>query len=206
MLKIEINQAYLEVDPNLFKNFRELVVHLERDLLEPKGEVITALFLNGVELEEQDEKDQNNLPVDRVKSLKLRTSNKEELALQALQDAVKILPEIQAVLKSSLTHFENNSESKGMADFVTVTDGLNWFSSVYHGTEVVFRERIKIRQINSMPFLESSRRLSKLVQELVLAQQRSDLTTFRDILEYELGPLLKEILDGLPEFLQALSE
>lgn len=206
MLKIEINQAYLEIDPNPFKNFRELVAHLERDLLEPKGEVITALFLNGVELEEQDEKDQNNLPVDRVKSLKLRTSNKEELALQALQDAVKILPEIQAVLKSSLAHFENNSESKGMADFVTVTDGLNWFSSVYHGTEVVFRERIKIRQINSMPFLESSRRLSKLVQELVLAQQRSDLTTFRDILEYELGPLLKEILDGLPEFLQALSE
>lgn len=205
MLLIEINQENLEVDPSQYSTFRELVHAIESKHLDPKGEVITAIFLNGAELEEQEEADQAQLPIDRVRSLKMRTSNKEELALQALRDAVQILPEISKVLNSCLQHFEDSANVKGMHDFVTIADGLNWFSSVYHGTETIFRDKIKSSGLGSSQFLEASRRLSRLVQELLHSQQRSDMTTFRDILEYELGPLLKDIIAGLPSFLEGLS-
>lgn len=203
-MQVHLNEKQIEVDTQGLQSFGQLIQKIEKQILEPDGSVITALHLNGRELDAQGEVDHATFPLDRVESLNIRASNKQELALQALSDAIHILPELSLVVDECLQKFDEQSENAGMQVFVTVADGLSWLSTVSHGAETIFQDQIQGSGIEDCAFLSSSRKLQNIARELLNAQQHSDYTTFRDLLEYELKPALNEIAEGIPEFCQSI--
>ncbi len=203
-MQIHLNGKQVEVETQELQGFGQLIQKIEKQILEPGGSVITALHLNGRELDAQGEADYSTFPLDRVESLEIRASNKQELALQALGDAVHILPELSSVVDECLKKFDELSENAGMQIFVTVADGLSWLSTVSQGAEVIFHPKIQNSGMENSAFLVASRKLQNIARELLNAQQQSDYTTFRDLLEYELKPTLNEIAEGIPEFCQSV--
>ncbi len=190
-MEIQINEKPVKVEVTNLLNFAQLLQKIETDLLQPIGEVLTHIQLNDRDLDETGEADNQGLPIARVQSLKLRTATPQSLILEGLQDAPDILSEILKVLQGVLEAFSKSDDSKGYQEFVVVTDGLSWFSTIYTNALALFQEIILKNNLQQSVFVQESQKLSDILNQILECQNAGDRTTLVDLLEYELQPALK---------------
>ena len=87
-----------------------------------------------------------------------------------------------------------------MNDFIVVTDGIQWFTTIFNGSISVYGDHIS----EEGDFIRSGVKLSGILNEILEAHSNSDLTAFSDLIEYELQPILELMLEQIPAFQEEL--
>ena len=205
IMEIYLNENRLEITTGDLSNFGQLIQKIERDFLEAGGEVLTQIKLNDQLLDEETEKDNSGLPLDRINVLHLYSATPAALILEALEDAPVILSEMTVVIDEILTAFENAEDSKGYQDFIIITDGLTWYMTIYSKAVVFFSNEITRLKLQDDPFLTESQKLSKTIEDILNCQNSNDRTTFLDLLEYELKPTLGNLAARVTVFRETLA-
>lgn len=204
-MEIYLNENQLEVNIDHLSNFGQLIQKVERDFLNPSGEVLTQIKLNHELLDESAERDNQELPLDRVNLLQLYSATPANLVLEALEDAPVILSEMTVVIDEILAAFGDSQDSKGYQDFIVITDGLTWYTTIYSKALVLFRDEITSLKLEDAPFFTESQKLSKTIEDILDCQNMNDRTTFLDLLEYELKPTLSKLAEEVITFRKTLS-
>jgi len=203
-MNVTINEESIEVSLDSIQNFSQLIHHLETVVLAQRGEVLTHLELNGEELDDQKEADYANLPVTRIMSVKLRSSSPRTLVLQGLQDCEAVMTEIVKSVNNCLQHFESSEDKQAFDQFVIVTDGIEWFSTIFNGCITHFQAELESGIFNESKFIQAANSLSPTLEQILQAYNDGDMTSFTDIIEYELRSTLETIRDGSGEFYKTL--
>jgi|GEM_PF-1100829 hypothetical protein len=203
-MEIYINAERAQLDVADLLNFGQLIQKIETDVLGPRGEVLTQIQLNDRDLDEAAELDHQNLPLSRIQKLIIKSTTPTMLVLEALGDAPTILSEMVKVLDEVLGSFEDSQDSKGYQEFVIVTDGLSWFTTIYSRSMAIFQDLILQQDLHQSPFILESQKLSKTIEEILDCQSSKDRTTFLDLLEYELKPSLEVLSREVVTFREAL--
>lgn len=203
-MEIYINEERLQLDVADLLNFGQLVQKIETEVLGARGEVLTQIQLNDQNLDEAAELDHQNLPLSRINKLVILSASPSDLVLEAMADAPTILTEMVRVLEEVLEAFERSEDSKGYQDFIIITDGLTWFTTIYTRAMAIFQDAILKASLHQSPFILESQKLSKTIEEILDCQSTKDRTTFLDLLEYELKPSLQTLAAEVPAFRQTL--
>ena len=203
-MEIYINAERAQLDVADLLNFGQLIQKIEAEVLSPKGEVLTQIQLNDRDLDEAAELDHQNLPLSRIQKLVIKSTTPTMLVLEALGDAPTILSEMVKVLDEVLASFEDSQDSQGYQEFVIVTDGLSWFTTIYSRSMAIFQDLILQQGLHEAQFILESQKLSKTIEEILDCQSSKDRTTFLDLLEYELKPSLEVLSKEVVTFREAL--
>ena len=203
-MEIYINAERAQLDVADLLNFGQLIQKIETDVLGPRGEVLTQIQLNDRDLDEAAELDHQKLPLSRIQKLIIKSTTPTMLVLEALGDAPTILSEMVKVLDEVLGSFEDSQDSKGYQEFVIVTDGLSWFTTIYSRSMAIFQDLILQQDLHQSPFILESQKLSKTIEEILDCQSSKDRTTFLDLLEYEMKPSLEVLSREVVTFREAL--
>ncbi|MCJ8346253.1 hypothetical protein MJH12_11980, partial [bacterium] len=161
-MQIYVNNEELEINTLNLINLSQLIQQVELSTLEPKKIFLTSIKLNDHLLNDQEEEDYGDYPIAKINSLHLYASSPKELVLDGLQLASSILPEMHQLIATILEYFEEGNQSKAYQEFQVITDGLMWFSTIFHGIEDHLSEEIHAKSLHDHPFYKNGQKLSNI--------------------------------------------
>jgi hypothetical protein len=192
-MSITLNGKTITCEIHDQQTFSQLLKAIEDTIIAQQSQVLTRIVLNGKELSEEDETDFKNFPANRIQSLELHSREPHELALESLEDAVQIIPQVCQALQSVLQKFDQQNLKQGYQELLTVIDGLAWFFTIYTPTESLFQ-----KQLSDSELPGCVKSLSGYLPEILDAYEKKDQTSLADLLEYEVLPHLEKIEELLP--------
>lgn len=204
-MQILINTEAIQVNTDNISNLSQLIQLLETTTLEPKNTFITSIKLNDELLNDQEELDFAEFPVEKIQSLQLFASSPRQLVLDGLQLAETILPEMHKLISQILAYFEKGQSDTAYREFQVITDGLTWFSTIFHGINEHFISDLKQKSLDEHTFYISGKKLSIIFENLVDSQENSDETLFLDLLEYDLQECIALLSNELTSFLDKIN-
>lgn len=203
-MQILINTEAIEVNASNVSNLSQLIRLLETTTLEPKNTFITSIKLNNEILNDQEEIDFGEYPIEKIQSLQIFASSPRQLVLDGLQLAQTILPEMHKLITQILAYFENDQSDLAYQEFQVITDGLTWFSTIFHGIEEHFLDDLTQKSLIDHVFIVNGKKLSKIFEDLVNSQENSDETLFLDLVEYDLQECIGQLSENHQNFLDQL--
>lgn len=195
-MKIQINDKIHELNTDSAETLSQLVGIIETEILTPLEEVITSIEVNESSLSDEDEIKFADFPTVQIQTLKIESCKPTKLVLDGLSDCAQILPKIIETLGSCVEKLSHDDINEAMNDFIVVTDGIQWFTTIFNGAISIYDTKIN----EETKFVQIGTRLTELLNEILEAHSNSDLTQFSDLLEYELSPLIEEIIMEAPSF------
>lgn len=195
-MKVQINDIIHNLSSDSSDTLSKLVGVIETEILTPVGEVITSIEVNDTSLSDQDEIKYADFPTSQIQTLKIESCKPTKLVLDGLNDCTQILPKVIETLGSCVEKLSQDDINEAMNDFIVVTDGIQWFTTIFNGALSIYDTKIN----EQTKFVQIGMRLTELLNEILEAHSNSDLTQFSDLLEYELSPLIEEIISEAPSF------
>ena len=195
-MKVQINDIIHNLSSDSSDTLSKLVGVIETEILTPVGEVITSIEVNDTSLSDQDEIKFADFPTSQIQTLKIESCKPTKLVLDGLNDCTQILPKVIETLGSCVEKLSQDDINEAMNDFIVVTDGIQWFTTIFNGALSIYDSKIN----EQTKFVQIGMRLTELLNEILEAHSNSDLTQFSDLLEYELSPLIEEIISEAPSF------
>jgi hypothetical protein len=201
-MELILNQQKIELDTTGIDVFSNLIRKIEVELLEPHGEVLTLIQLNGQELDEQQERNFQNFPIAHISKIEVCSRNTKELTLEGLQDAFSIIPQINKQIDLVVDTISSDAGKIQFNELLVVIDGLSWFFTITESARTFFKP--KFAQLREHLVLNNLSQLSAALPELERAYAEQDSTILCDLLEYEIKENLENILINLPSFIDEL--
>lgn len=199
-MKIQINDTVHELNTESAETLSQLVGIIETEILTPLEEVITSIEVNDSNLSDEDEIKFADFPTVQIQTLKIESCKPTKLVLDGLNDCAQVLPKVIETLESCVEKLSHDDINEAMNDFIVVTDGIQWFTTIFNGALSIYDTKIN----EQTKFVQIGMRLTELLNEILEAHSNSDLTQFSDLLEYELSPLIEEIISEAPSFRKEL--
>ncbi|MES2964943.1 MAG: hypothetical protein V4760_13715 [Bdellovibrionota bacterium] len=174
---------------------KEIITTLETDF-STRGEVICEVRINGMILDDQDEQQFANNPVDGVNDLAVKSERPGDLIKGALASANHLLPELEIASLSTAEQLRGVDASKAKTSFLQAIEGCQWLvGTLEHvrGAASGIGEPIE----NVERWLAAETFIARVVVEVSDAYQKNDTVLVADLLEYELTTavgLWKEVL------------
>lgn len=203
LMELTIDGESVAIDAKGISTLRDLVVHIELNLVKPPR-VITRMVLNGEELDEAQEIGLGGFSIEEIETLSVETADKQELAYQALDDAQEYLPQLSALLEQSAKMIREGDTAQGLTLASEALDVISAFGDVLEGIRATFRLDFAEVKIDEFNMLDKLKDLGKLAQEILKAAQDENWTLFADLTEYELSPLLYEWMAVIPSLVAML--
>ncbi|MCO4783042.1 MAG: hypothetical protein KC646_12025 [Candidatus Cloacimonetes bacterium] len=200
-MQILINTEVIDIDTDNINNFSQLIQALETNTLEPNNNFITSIKLNDQILNDQEELDYADFPISKINNLQLFASSPKQLVLDGLVLAETILPEMHTIIAQILVCFEQGQISKAYKEFQVITDGLTWFSTIFHGLTEHFSDDLMDKCLREHAFMTNGNKLSNIFETLIQSQENSDETLFKDLLEYDLLETIGLLCENHKNFL-----
>lgn len=195
-MEILVNRKKINIDTTEIHTLQELVKTIEENIISKAGHVLTQIEVNQVCLSDEQEAEYAQFPVNQIEQLLINSCPPYELVLSGLEDSLQILPQIIETLRSCVTKLSEDVISEAMDEFIVATDGIQWFTTIINGSISVYGSNINEKG----DFIRSSIRLSEILNEILEAHGSSDITAFSDLIEYELEPMLEEMLKQIPTY------
>jgi hypothetical protein len=174
---------------------KEIITSLESDF-STRGEVICEVRINGMILDDQDEQQFANNPVDGVNDLAVKSERPADLIKGALASASHLLPDLEIAALSTSEQLRGIDASKAKSSFIQAIEGCQWLvGTLEHvrGAASGIGEPIESPE----RWLAAEKFISQVVVEVSDAYQKNDTVLVADLLEYELTAavgLWKEVL------------
>ncbi len=202
-MELTIDGESVAVDAKEISTLRDLVTHIELNLLKPP-QVIIRMVLNEEELDEAQEIGLGGFSIEEIETLSVETADKQELAHQALDDAQEYLPQLSVLLEQSAKMIREGDTVQGLILASEALDVISAFGEVLEGIRATFRLDFAEVRIDEFNMLDKLKDLGKLAQEILKAAQDENWTLFADLTEYELSPLLYEWMAVIPSLVALL--
>lgn len=199
-MEILVNRNKVNIDINEIQTLQELVKTIEDKVLGQSGHVITQIEVNQISLSDEQELEYADFPVSQIEQLSICSCPPHELVLSGLEDSLQMLPQITTTLQNCVLKLSDENVNEAMEEFIVATDGIQWFTTIINGSISVYGNNINEKG----DFIISSIRLSEILNEILEAHSNSDTTSFSDLIEYELQPILEKMLDQIPSYLKEL--
>lgn len=199
-MQIFINDISHSVETEGLDTLQQLLGMIESQILGPLGEVVTQIDINELNLSDEDENKFADFPVAQIQELKIRSCKPATLVLGGLDDCIEILPKVIDTISQCIEKLSVDEISEAMDEFIVATDGIQWFTTIFNGALSVYGTKLN----EDHEFIQSGMRLSEILTEILEAHSNSDLTSFADLLEYELIPVLEKLISEAPYFKEQL--
>jgi hypothetical protein len=203
-MEISIDGTLLTVDTEGISTLKDLIMHLERNVID-KSRVITQICINEEELDEGQEIGLGGFPVSDIKTLEIETEDTVEMAVEALYDAQEYLPAVSTALEESARSIRAGDIRTGLINIGDAIQVIGAFVEVLEGLRGAFQidfSKVKIDEESNL--LEKMGELGKYSQIIFKATKEEDWTLLADASEYELSPLLYEWMAIIPELVKYL--
>ena len=132
-MKVQINDIIHNLSSDSSDTLSKLVGVIETEILTPVGEVITSIEVNDTSLSDQDEIKFADFPTSQIQTLKIESCKPTKLVLDGLNDCTQILPKVIETLGSCVEKLSQDDINEAMNDFIVVTDGIQWFTTIFNG-------------------------------------------------------------------------
>ena len=199
-MEILVNRKKVNIDLNGIHTLQELVKTIEDNILSQSGHVLTQIEVNQVSLNDEQEVEYAQFPINQIEQLSIESCPPQQLVLSGLEDSLQMLPQIIETLENCVAKLSEDAINEAMDEFIVATDGIQWFTTIINGSISVYGNNIN----EEGAFIVSSIRLSEILNEILEAHSNSDLNAFSDLIEYELKPILEEMLKQIPPYLEEL--
>jgi hypothetical protein len=204
IMEISIDGVARNLETDGLVTFKDLVTHLERNIID-KSRIITKICLNDEELEEEQEIGLGAFPISEILMMAIETEDTADLAAQALGDALEYLPTISSVLEESARLIREGDVRNGLVNISDAIQVIGAFVEVLEGLRGAFQiDFAKVKIDDDSNLLEKMGDLAKHSQAIFEASKKEDWVLLGDIAEYELSPLLYEWMAIIPELVKLI--
>ncbi|MEK7358560.1 MAG: hypothetical protein AAB250_19095 [Bdellovibrionota bacterium] len=175
---------------------KEIITTLETDF-ESRGEVICEVRINGMILDDQDEMQFANNPIDGVNDLAVKSERPGDLIKGALASAAHLLPELEIASLSTADQLRGIDASKARDSFAQAIEGCQWLvGTLEHVRGAASGIGEPIESVER--WLAAEKFIAQVVNEVSAAYGKGDSILVADLLEYELTAaitLWREVLE-----------
>lgn len=117
----------------------------------------------------------------------------EKIISQCIDDATQYLPILTDGLRNVSRLCQEGREGEGVNQFLEAIEGLEWLASLMQGISTFNIQRNGIKP-SEKPFDQLTIEYNEKLIELLSAWENGDFVLISDLIEYELVPLLDEIV------------
>jgi hypothetical protein len=203
--------------PAACATLHDLLAYVEDELL-PRGQVITLIEVDGVELEDDSEYDALERSLSGVQRVEFHTTRAVDLAREGLEQAVELLPSLSDALRDSAQLLRSGDTAAGLDLLYECLGHVEWYIGLIAALDIYFSELapegddellegtpldgrsisvpggIPLRaggdtgELRTFASIENLR--SRLVEAQTL-QQNQEMRKLADLLEHEVLPIAK---------------
>jgi hypothetical protein len=180
-----------------FKNFEE-VIHSLSQAYEKEGRIIWSVMLNGDHFSENYPHESQNIGLNDIQSLEIRTMDQKDLFMDFLKNSGGILSVHQQSAREIADDFRLGKLKEAINNYIELLQAYRDLIYMLQQCQVVLGinlDQIQFHGISMMTKLDS---LSQLFDEMIRAQENEDWILLSDLLEFELVPLFDDWMQLLP--------
>lgn len=149
-----------------------------------KGEVICEIRVNGLLLDESDEKKFAESSTSEIQVLEVRANKPDELIRDALQSTLAVIPDLEKASYEAAEKLRGANVKEGQHAFGEVLQGCQWFfDTLMHVRGAASGTTMPIGYIER--WFEAEKLIGQVVGELSQAFGKNDSVLLADLLEYE---------------------
>jgi hypothetical protein len=172
----------------------ELMAKIRRDFNSDSA-LISAIKINGKELNTEGEEAVNRLPVSKIRSLEVFTTHPRELAEETLQSLIEFTAHLENFSRQAADHLE---KGKSPHEFVKLVEGIETFTEALVGTKQILR----IGLLPAVTSLEAD--LSSILKDLVLFAESGQRDYVIDLMRNHLPANLADWrVSGIPALIRS---
>lgn len=138
-----------------------------------------------------------------VNSLEIEIASLSSLISKNISNAEDYLQKLIPGIQKASELFHSGNEQEANKFFLSIVDGIEWFSQVIDAVLSVIGENSSSLCFNKKSILDRKEQLLGLISQMVTANKNKDWVLLADLLEYETLPYYKEWQLILPELKQA---
>jgi hypothetical protein len=169
--------------------FQDLLAHI-RKTYTTEGSLISSILVNGIELEGDDEKMLERVPIAQIKTLEVHTQHPREVAEETLQNLVGFTSHLEAVCLKLAA-----AETLNLAELV---DGIRTFVEALDSAKRILR----ITRFPATDLLETD--LSSIFRDLAVSQEKGDIIHVGELLNTHLRTnIVQWREEGIPALIRS---
>lgn len=147
------------------------------------GEVVCEIRVNGVVLDEDDEKKFATTGLERIENLSVKVSAVSNLIDDATQALVDYIPEMIRVSFLTAERFRNDDIETAHRSLESITQGSRWLVDMF--AQLRRNRIIEVKKISETDWARSESELLTVTRELIKAFETKDYVLLADVLEYD---------------------
>ncbi len=202
-MQVQINQQPL--DFSLAANLGEVFDKIYQEI-EPRGDVIISLKLDGQEIAEEEERNLRLESPERFASIIVETISSSALIERGIKDSVTILPHLREIIQAAADNLRWGKEAEGLKLYGSALELLSWFCELLRAIELTNPTAYQQLIVEGYPLSQIETNLKSRLGDMLEAQQKNDWILVADILEYELLELIDRWKKPLEVLREELSE
>jgi hypothetical protein len=117
----------------------DLLAYVEDELL-PRGQVITEIEVDGIELDDDDDVQALERSLAGVQSVAFRTTRAVDLAREGLEQAVELLPQLSDALRESAHLLRSGETAAGLDLLYECLGHVEWYIGLIAALDIYFSE------------------------------------------------------------------
>jgi hypothetical protein len=155
------------------------------------GSVVCEIHLNGVYLNEDQEKELSFKTLNELNVLEVLVREKSELLEVTLRTIHQWLPKLKAHSLSLNNSLSGKSANISTDEFIQLIEGCRWLSDTLVLLKTPLYQLVKTKEYES-DWVQSESFFKYTVQELYNAYEKKDYVLLSDILEYDIPEALDQ--------------
>jgi hypothetical protein len=171
-------------------NWSELLSSLDRDL-EPRGFLVTAIRVDGVDQPDFRGEDRGALGRDAI--IEVDASTPSELLEEGLLEAARSVTQLRQAATALATGYRQTDVSEANAHLATFADTLANLMALVAAAGQAMHVQLDDIRVEGMPGSAVIRHLNNTIEALLEAHSARDWVTLADVLEHDLAPLMPNL-------------
>lgn len=213
MMKVSLNLQHCEIPPEC-GNFAELVHFMEEQRI-PTDEVITRIMIDGNDIGTDQELELGPQSLGEFEIVEFYSARTLDLARQSMQDAVELLPALEADLPTVALELRGGNIKDGLLMFDRCLEIISHYVSLVNAIDGIYRridpsfrllpsadaptddnepdfdtDKLNPNPDNELRTFASIENLRQKLMSIEQAQSNGDNLLLADLIEYEIQPIV----------------
>ncbi len=182
-MKISIDGAEAEASPFPGETLKEV---LDAILTDRQDSYVRRVWLDGQEVSSSDP---NALMTSAasIELLELELANLQDVLANNLKNAKEYLEKLIPGFQKAADLFRIENEQEANQYYLQILDGVDWFSQV-----ILTIMQSRGKELEGESLEERQKKLTRLMAQMLEANQNQDWVLMADLLEYEMIPFYEE--------------
>jgi hypothetical protein len=208
MTRLFVDEREIAVPQPVFSSLDDVIRHVESSHLPPNS-VIRQINVDGRPLvSEEFQKDPSAIlaGIERRERIDILTGTIIDIAADSIREADSYLERVNSLTPMLAASFQASPGPQAFENLRQLYEGFYWINLLLDRLETTFQISLDRIMVEGACVREHHRRFLAILKQLVDSQERQDLVSIADLLEYEVRPFVpiwQKMLESLREALTA---